>query len=88
MKTPPKRSLDGAPEKVRVGQPPGGAHVVAGSLVISGGCLEPTPAEPLTCAVGATVGIEQYGVAGGLFYGAYWSFKNVTIPVWQQVFQP
>ena len=40
--------------------------MVAGGVLIVDGCVEPTPAEPATCAVGATVGIAAIGteVAG------------------------
>ena len=57
-----------------------GGLFVAGGLAISGGCLEPTPAEPLTCAAGIFAGAHAFagetvsGTAAILF------FKNYTLP--------
>jgi hypothetical protein len=57
-----------------------GAHIAAGGILIAGGCLEPTPAEPLTCIGGGAVGtgLIATGTAIGGF-GAYF-FKNYTVP--------
>jgi hypothetical protein len=63
-----------------------GAHYLGGTLAVGAGCLDPTPVEPATCAVGIGVGVETYSVGTALLYGAYQSFKNVTIPTWKSIF--
>lgn len=57
-----------------------GVHWVAGGALILGGCVEPTPFEPLTCAAGATIGTAAIGVGTGIgAYGIYF-FNNYTVP--------
>jgi RHS repeat-associated protein len=57
-----------------------GGQIVGGGAAIVGGCLEPTPLEPATCAAGATAGgvLIPGGIATGA-YGVYF-FKNYTLP--------
>ena len=57
-----------------------GGQIVAGVTVAAGGCLEPTPFEPLTCLAGGTAGALSItsGAASGAF-GVYF-FKNYTLP--------
>jgi hypothetical protein len=60
------------------------ALFAAGGLAISGGCLEPTPAEPATCAAGIFGGVHAF--AGGAVSGtaAILFFKNYTLPAFKK----
>ena len=60
-----------------------GGLFAAGGLAISGGCLEPTPGEPLTCAAGIFAGAHAF--AGGAVSGtaAILFFKNYTLPAFE-----
>jgi hypothetical protein len=54
-------------------------EALGGSLFV-GGCIEPTPFEPATCALGASAfGLITPGAAG-LGYAGVRLFKNDTIP--------
>ena len=58
----------------------GSGAILAGGAAIVGGCLEPTPAEPLTCVAGTAGGIPT--AAGGVFLmkeGVDF-FKSFTLP--------
>jgi hypothetical protein len=58
----------------------GGGAVVAGGAAIGLGCAEPTPAEPLTCAVGIAGGAPT--IVGGtlLLNQGVNFFKSYTLP--------
>jgi RHS repeat-associated protein len=65
-----------------------GGQIAAGGAAVVGGCLDPTPFEPATCAAGATAGgvLIPGGVATGA-YGVYF-FKNYTLPAFAEWGQP
>lgn len=60
-----------------------GGSFVVGGLAITGGCLDPSPAEPVTCAAGIFAGTHAFaggvvsGTAGVIF------FEKYTIPAFQ-----
>jgi hypothetical protein len=58
----------------------GGGAIFGGSAAIAGGCLEPTPAEPLTCAAGILGGAPTIAGGGLLLQQGVSFFKNVTLP--------
>jgi hypothetical protein len=58
-------------------------HIAAGVLLYSGGCLDPSPFEPLTCGVGVIAGTEAMGVGYAGFVGAGYYWDNVVVPCWQ-----
>jgi len=61
-----------------------GAHYVAAGALISGGCLDPTPFEPLTCAVMGAAGVEAGAVGASLHvYGTYF-LGTYTGPAWRR----
>jgi RHS repeat-associated protein len=60
-----------------------GGHIAAGVLLYSGGCLDPSPFEPLTCGVGVIAGTEAMGVGYAGFVGAGYYWDNVVVPSWQ-----
>lgn len=57
-----------------------GGQIAAGGMAVAGGCLDPTPFEPLTCIAGGAAGTASIasGAASGAF-GVYF-FKNYTLP--------
>jgi hypothetical protein len=55
-------------------------HMIAGGALIAGGCLEPTPFEPITCFAGVIAGTGAIGVGSGIgIYGIKF-FKEQTLP--------
>ncbi len=58
----------------------GGGAIVAGAAAIVGGCLEPTPAEPLTCGAGILGGAPTMAGGGFLLKQGVSFFKNYTLP--------
>jgi hypothetical protein len=60
----------------------GGAYV-AGVGAIVAGCIEPTPAEPATCAVGIAAGLPSIAGAGYLAAQGINFFKNYTLPAFK-----
>jgi hypothetical protein len=58
----------------------GGGAVIAGGAAIGIGCLEPTPAEPLTCGVGIAGGAPTIMGGGFLMKQGVDFFKNYTLP--------
>jgi RHS repeat-associated protein len=57
-----------------------GAQYLASGIVISGGCLEPTPFEPVTCAAGAFAGGVTFTSGTGTAAFGVWFFENQTLP--------
>jgi hypothetical protein len=57
-----------------------GVTAGAGGAAIVGGCLEPTPAEPLTCGAGIAGGAPTIAAGGFLFKEGVSFFKNHTLP--------
>ena len=57
-----------------------GGEIAAGGILVSAGCLAPTPFEPLTCLGGGALGsgLIAAGTASEAF-GVY-LFKNYTLP--------
>jgi RHS repeat-associated protein len=60
-----------------------GGQVAAAGVAITGGCLNPTPFEPVTCFAGSAAGTIAFGsgTATGAF-GVYF-FKNYTLPAFK-----
>ncbi|HUZ46858.1 MAG TPA: hypothetical protein VMW54_09485, partial [Terriglobia bacterium] len=58
----------------------GGVTVAAGGAAIAGGCLEPTPAEPLTCGAAILGGGPTIAGGGFLIKQGVSFFKNYTLP--------
>ena len=55
-------------------------QLVAGGLLVIGGCLEPTPLEPFTCVVsGIGAGQMLIGSAAAV-YGGYLAVKHLALP--------
>jgi hypothetical protein len=63
-----------------------GIHFGAAALLVSAGCLEPTPFEPLTCAAGG-LGAASLSAGGGVLgYLGVQTVKDELIPGIKQAF--
>jgi hypothetical protein len=49
-------------------------------LLVGGGCLDPTPFEPVTCIAGGAGAVSLTAGAGVLGYSGYQTVKDELIP--------
>ena len=57
-----------------------GVHVGGAVLLVGGGCLDPTPFEPVTCIAGGAGAVSLTAGAGVLGYLGYQTVKDELIP--------
>lgn len=58
----------------------GGVAIAGGGVAVAGECLEPTPAEPLTCGAVLTAGPPVIAAGGMRLYQGVTFFKDNTLP--------